>query len=141
MTGCLMWRFFWGNAPVNEILGRYRRRDSTPRVAPAQGVIGCEEAMIALAIIESRYPELYGYVTSRRKFMYLLSAIKAFRDGDLHASKKYILVAIRNGLLLRGLALYLAMTLFGTYILRQLSLPPFGRSSIFTKLNLIFRRV
>jgi len=126
--------------PLNEVLGRYRRHDNNATGSSGARAIGCEEAMIAMAIIENRYPELYGYVNKRRKFMYLASAVKSFRDGDLLTSKNHLLVAIRNGVVIRGIALFLAITLFGSYIIQQLLLPPFGRSRIYVKLERVFRK-
>lgn len=126
--------------PLNEVLGRYRRHDSNATGSSGAKAIGCEDAMIALAIIESRYPELYSYVNKRRKFMYLSLAVKSFREGNLQTSKNHLMVAIRNGVVLRSIALFLALTLFGSYFLQQLSLPAFGRSRIYTMLTRVFRR-
>lgn len=93
--------------------------------------------MIALTIIESRYPELYSYVSKRRKLMYLALAVKSFLDGDLQGTKSYLLVLIHNGLILRGVVVFVALTLFGQYVLRQMSLPTYGKSPIFVKLTRI----
>jgi glycosyltransferase involved in cell wall biosynthesis len=124
--------------PINEVLGRYRRHDNNVSGSTAARSIGTEEAMIALAIIENRYPELCGYVNKRRKAMYLLTAMQAFRGGDLQGASRHLFVAIRSGAVLRGVALLVALRVLGPYIQKQLLLPTFGRSAIYVKLKRLF---
>jgi glycosyltransferase involved in cell wall biosynthesis len=124
--------------PWNEVLGKYRRHKNNTTDTPGMLAIDHEEMMIALAIIESRYPELYRYVSKRRKLMYLSLAVKSFRNGDLRGAKNHIRVAIRNGLVLRGAVVFIALVLFGKYILKQISLPLYSKSKLFLRLTKIF---
>lgn len=127
--------------PLNEVLGRYRRHGDNTTSSPGLRATGHEEMMIALAIIESRYPDLYRYVNKRRKLMYLSLAVKLFREGNLRGAKNYLLVAIRNGLVLQGVAVFISFMLFGQYISKQMSLPTYSKSPIFVKLTRVFWRV
>lgn len=124
--------------PLNEVLGRYRRHEGNTTGSSGLRAIGHEEMMIALAIIENRYPGLYRHVNKRRKLMYLALAVKSFRDGDSRGAKNHLLVAIRNGLVLQGVVAFIALMLFGQYISKQMSLPTYGKSPIFVKLTRIF---
>jgi glycosyltransferase involved in cell wall biosynthesis len=128
-------------APLNEVLGRYRRHANNVTGSTDLKGIGIEENMIALAIIENRYPELYGYIHNQRKRAYLASAVKSFRNKDLSGSKNNLLIAIRNGAVLRGTLLSLVLMLFGSHVLRQLSLPLASRSTVFIKLESILRKI
>lgn len=127
--------------PLNEVLVRYRRHEGNITDSSGLRATGHEEIMIALAIVESRYPELYRYVNKRRKLTYLSLAIKSFRGGDLPRTQKYLLVAIRNGLILRGMLVLVALKLFGRYILSQMSSGNYDKSPAFVKLTRIFWRV
>lgn len=124
--------------PLNEVLGRYRRHEGNTTASPGLRATGHEEMLIALAIIEGRYPELYRYVKKKRKLMYLSLAVKVFREGDLRGAKNYLLIAIKNGLVLQGAIVFIALTLFGQYLSKQLSLPTYSKSSFFLKLTRIF---
>ncbi|CAN4273172.1 WcaA Glycosyltransferases involved in cell wall biogenesis [Methylophilaceae bacterium] len=124
--------------PLNEVLGRYRRHENNVTGNFSLLNTGHEEVMISLAIIESRYPELYRYVNKRRKQMYLSLAVKSFRNGNSRSARYYLLAAIRNGLVLKGVVVFIALMLFGQYVLKQLSLPTYSKSSIFVKLTRIF---
>lgn len=127
--------------PLNEVLGKYRRHESNTTSSSGLRTTGHEEMMIALTIIESRYPELYGYVNKRRKLMYLSLAVKSFRGGDLPRAQRYLLVAIHNGLVFRGMFVLVALKLFGRYILSQMSSGNYDKSPAFVKLTRIFWRV
>jgi len=124
--------------PLNEVLGRYRRHENNVTGNSHLLNTGPEEVMISLAIIESRYPDLYRYVNKRRKQMYLSLAVRSFRNGDLRGARYYLLAAIRSGLVLQGFVVLLALLLFGKYISTQLSLSPYSRSPVFVKINKIF---
>ncbi|MFA6204150.1 MAG: glycosyltransferase [Gallionella sp.] len=124
--------------PINEILGRYRRHERNVTGNSSLLNSGPEEVMISLAIIESRYPDLYRYVSKRRKQMYLSLAVRSFRNADLRGARNFLLAAIRSGFVLQGMVVLLALLLFGKYISTQLSLSPYSRSHFFVKLNKIF---
>lgn len=125
--------------PINTVLGKYRRHGNNVTGNEQARERGNEEGMIALSIVDARYPELHKLARKRRIVFFLAAATKAFRKGSLSQSRAYLKIAIRQGALLRGPALYIALALFGPYISRQTALMAYERSSLFAKLSKLIK--
>jgi glycosyltransferase involved in cell wall biosynthesis len=120
---------------INEVLGKYRRHANNVTGDAQARKQGNEDGMIALCIVDARYPELHKHVRKRRVIFFLAAATWAFRDGDLKKSRGYLKIAIRQGALMRGVALFAGLSLFGPYVMKQTALLPYQRSSFFIKLS------
>lgn len=126
--------------PLNEVLVRYRRHNNNVTDSQVASQIAIEEGFMVLAIVESRYPKLSSLVKRRRKFLYLSAAVNSFKRQELDKSKEYLIAAIQNGSLIRGVALYIGLRICGPYIVNQLSKKLFERSKLFTKMTHLFFR-
>ncbi len=126
-------------AVLNEVLGKYRRHANNVTADVRAKKQGNEDGMIALCIVDARYPELHKLVRKRRIIFFLAAATWAFRDGDLKKSRAYLRVAVRQGALIRAGALLMGLTVFGNYILKQTELLPYQRSPLFIKISKIFK--
>lgn len=120
---------------INKVLGKYRRHANNITGNVLAKKQGNEDGMIALCIIDARYPELHNLVRKRRIVFFLAAATWAFRDGDLKKSRNYLKVAIYQGAIIRGVAMYFGLAIFGTYVLKQTALTPYQRSPFFMKLS------
>jgi len=121
--------------PINQVLCKYRRHENNVTGSSDARSIACEETAVALSIIENRYPELYPLIKKQRVLTYLGSAIRALIDKDLQGVRNHLKIAIRNGAMVRGTLVFIAITLYGKYIVKQLLLPQYQRSKIFVKLS------
>ena len=116
---------------LNEILGKYRRHANNVTSDKSAREQGNEDGMVALSIVDARYPELHSLVRKRRVTFLLAAATWSFRDGNFKKSRDYLKVAIRQGALVRSILLFAGLALFGSYILKQAALLPYQRSPVF----------
>lgn len=124
---------------INEVLGKYRRHANNVTGDARARNQGNEDGMIALCIVDSRYPELHRLVRKRRVVFFLAAATWAFRDGDLKKSRDYLKVAIHQGALIQSIALFVGLAIFGSYVIKQTALLPYQRSPFFIKLSKYFK--
>jgi glycosyltransferase involved in cell wall biosynthesis len=122
-------------AVLNEVLVRYRRHTKNVSGSNAARLLGNEEKMMALGIVDSRYPELHKYVKKRRKLFFLADAVAAFKMGDSARSKSCLYAAARQGAVLQSIVLYVTLILFGPYITEQMKLLRYQRSPLFIFLS------
>jgi glycosyltransferase involved in cell wall biosynthesis len=125
--------------PLNEVLGRYRRHDNNVTGSVDARKIGIEEGIIALSILDSRYPELYRFTRKARITNLLVAVAQAFNSGDLKKSKDYLKIAIRQGAVIRGPILFVGLRLLGPFIIRQMAVKPYERSPLFLKLSKLIK--
>ena len=120
---------------LNEVLGRYRRHANNVTGDTRARKQGNEDGMIALCIVDARYPELHALVKKRRAVFFLAAATSAFRDGDSKKFRDYLKVAISQGALVRSIALFVGLPIVGAYVIKQTALLPYQRSPLFMKLS------
>lgn len=125
--------------PLNEVLGRYRRHEGNVTGSVDARKIGNEEGMIALSILDSRYPELYRLTRNARITNLLAAGTQAFNSGDLKKSRDYLTIAIRQGAVIRGPILFVGLRLLGPFILRQMAMTRYERSPLFLKLSKLIK--
>jgi glycosyltransferase involved in cell wall biosynthesis len=68
--------------PLNEVLLRYRRHGGNVTASPEAAHLGSEENLVALALIQARFPELTRLVRRRRTAMFVANALAARAQGD-----------------------------------------------------------
>lgn len=125
--------------PLNEVLGRYRRHGNNVTGSVDGKKIGNEEGIIALSIVDSRYPELYRLTRKSRITNLLAAAVQAFNNGDLKKSRDYLKITIGLGAVMRSSILFAGLRLLGPYIHRQMAMNPYQRSSLFLKLSKLIK--
>lgn len=124
---------------INEVLGKYRRHaDNVTGNNQARDGAN-EEGLIALAILEARYPDLYYLIRRRRIVIILSAATKAYREGDSKKYYNYLKAAIRYGAIMHCVALFISLSLFGPYVSRQMRMLPFERSALYVTLSKLFK--
>lgn len=116
---------------INETLGRYRRHDNNVTGDISARKTGNEDGMLALCIIDSRYPDMHRLVRRRRSIFFMGAASKAFFAGDSKKCREYLLISAHQGALFKSLALYAGLTLFGPTLTRLNSLMPYQRPTWF----------
>ena len=79
-----------------------------------------EEALIVLAIIDTRYPELGRLVRRRRIVLLFKESLNCLRSGQRARSRAYIKNAMREGAVIRGLVALLAFSLLGNTISKHI---------------------
>jgi glycosyltransferase involved in cell wall biosynthesis len=105
---------------LNEVLTRYRRHGGNVGNFPGMRNKVTEEVLIVLAIVESRYPELRHLVRKRRRAMYLAEAGKSCARGEDSRSHAFARMAIEEGAFVRGIAFYVGLPLFRSFLSRQI---------------------
>ena len=125
--------------PINEVLGKYRRHENNVTGSADAKKMASEEGMIALAILDSRYPELYRLTRKSRINSMLSAATKHFNNGNLKMSMAYLKIAIRQGAVIRGPILFAGLRILGPYINRQMEMNPYEKSTLFVKLLKLFK--
>jgi hypothetical protein len=120
---------------INEVLGKYRRHDSNITSSDLVKETGFEESMLALGILEARYPELYSLIKKRRRAFFIAEAAKSFKRGLRRRSDAYIYVAVREGAWVRGLAAYAGLRVMGTYISSQIGKAHYARPAWFIRVT------
>jgi glycosyltransferase involved in cell wall biosynthesis len=86
-------------AGLDDVLARYRRHQ---RNATSQTSDALEDALIVLALADSRYPELHRLIRLRRLGVIFGEASRRFRAGDRGAALRYLAAAAGTGGLLRS---------------------------------------
>lgn len=120
---------------LQECLGRYRRHDHNVTGSVQAKRIGIEEGMMALAIVEARYPELYPLIRKRRIGYVLSAAVAAFHRKDGLMTNKFFRIALQEGAVFRVPCLWIALHIAGRFIEKQLRVLPHERSKLFTRLS------
>lgn len=124
---------------LNDVLGKYRRHaDNITGNSDAKDGAN-EDCLMALAILEARYPDLTKFIKRHRVVVILSCATKAYRDGDSDKYKNHIKAAIRYGAIMHSLLLSISLSFFGPYISKQLKLLPYERSRFYKALSKIFK--
>jgi glycosyltransferase involved in cell wall biosynthesis len=124
---------------INEVLGKYRRHEKNVSGSVHADKIGIEEAMIALSVLDSRYPDLYFLTRRSRIASFFAGATKAFRSGDMKKSMDYLKITMRQGAMMRSIALLIALKLFGPYIFRQMAMQHYERSKLYITLSKLIK--
>lgn len=88
---------------VQDVLVRYRRHPGSVTAAPSLTPAGLEDNLMALAVVEARYPELAGLVRRRRTSLLLTEGTGHRARGDMAGMRRYLGAAIRDGGLLNTL--------------------------------------
>lgn len=96
---------------VKEVLTRYRQHDRNVTSGTELKSSGAEEAMVALAIVSVRYPELLSFVRARRASLYLTQMVKAIQDSDRVRARAFLHASLRDGYRVRGIVLYVALVM------------------------------
>jgi glycosyltransferase involved in cell wall biosynthesis len=124
---------------INEVLGKYRRHENNVSGSVHADKISIEEAMIALSILELRYPDLYLLTRRNRIASFFAGAAKAFRSGDMKKSMGYLKITMRQGAMMRSIAVLISLKLFGPYIFRQMSMQHYEKSKFYLKLSKLIK--
>jgi len=124
---------------INEVLGKYRRHENNVTGSAHAIKIGIEEKMIALAVLDSRYPELFRLTRKNRIASIFAEAAKAFGFGDMKKTRDYLKIAMCQGAMMRSIAMFIGLKLFGPYIFRQMAMQHYERSKLFMKLSKIIK--
>lgn len=96
---------------VREVLARYRRHDANVSLTTKMTPIAAEEAMMTLAVVSIRYPELFPLLRRRRSSIYLTQMVKAVEKGDMKRARALLRISLKDGHKVRGALLYLALVL------------------------------
>lgn len=86
---------------IDDVLARYRRHE---RNATSQTSDALEDALVVLALAESRYPELHRLIRRRRVAAVFGEASVRLRAGDRRAAWRYFVAAAGSGGILRSFA-------------------------------------
>lgn len=83
--------------PLNEVLLRYRRHPGNATASAEAARLGTEENLIALALIQARFPELTRLVRRRRTAMFVASALAARARRDRGQAVSLMRAALADG--------------------------------------------
>ena len=84
---------------LDDVLARYRRHQ---RNVTSQTSDALEDAMVVLALAESRYPDLHRLIRARRIASIFGEASRRWQAGDRRAALRYVAAAAGSGGLLRS---------------------------------------
>jgi glycosyltransferase involved in cell wall biosynthesis len=124
---------------IDEPLCKYRRHANNITSNEKARLDGIEEGMVALSIIESRYPILHKYVRKKRINLLLTFAVAAYRKNNIKDSLAYLRTAFFNGAPFRAAGLALALKFYGKRIVQSTSLMLYQRSFLFKKLSKLIK--
>lgn len=125
---------------INETLGRYRRHGGNVTGNVSAWTTGNEDGMLALCIVDARYPELHHLTRRRRAVLFFGAASKAYFAGEKKKCRGYLLVAARQGAVIKSMVLYAGLTLFGPMLARLNTLMPYQRPAWFSSLLRMMKR-
>ncbi|PLS85634.1 MAG: hypothetical protein CYG60_11530 [Actinobacteria bacterium] len=91
---------------VKEVLARYRQHGKNVTAGTELKTTGAEEAMVALAIVSIRYPELLPLVRDRRASLYLTQMVKAIRNNNVGRARAFLRASLKEGHRMRAALLY-----------------------------------
>jgi hypothetical protein len=123
---------------INEALVRYRRHTANVSGDAQARQIANEEKMIALGIVDARYPELHHLVKRRKQAFFYADAILSFKNSDIKKARHCLTAAAQQGAWFRSMVLLVALLFFGSYISKQMGLLRYQRSSVFIFLSKYF---
>jgi glycosyltransferase involved in cell wall biosynthesis len=83
--------------PINEVLLRYRRHAGNVTNSREAAQFGFEDALVALALIQARFPELTRLVRRRRTAMLVASALDARARGERRRALALARSALADG--------------------------------------------
>lgn len=83
--------------PINEVLLRYRRHAGNVTASAETAQLGSEENLVALALIQARFPELTRLVRRRRTAMFVANALDARACGDRRRARALARAALADG--------------------------------------------
>ena len=126
-------------AVIDEPLCKYRRHANNVTSNEKARLEGIEDGMVALSIIESRYPMLHKYVRKRRSNFLLTSSVAAYRKNNFKNSRAYLWAAFFNGAPFRAVALALALKFYGKKIIQSTTLMLYQRHTLFKKLSKLIK--
>jgi glycosyltransferase involved in cell wall biosynthesis len=115
---------------IDDVLARYRRHPNNVTGSIDAREHSLEDTLVALAIVEARYPELHCLCQQWRASRFLNAATKAQRSGHPRQARQFAKSAVREGALVKGPLLLMGLLAFGSYIARQSSLPRHERSGL-----------
>ncbi len=101
-------------AVINETLGKYRRHSKNVTGSFDLQQIAVEDNLLAVAIVEARYPELSKFIRDKRQTILLGAARRYHRSGKKQDSYQYIKAAISAGGILNVLYLFMRWCLSKT---------------------------
>ena len=90
---------------LDEVLGGYRRHAGNVTSSDRLNKIALEENLIALGIVESRYPELYRHIKSKRQALLLGAAYRCYLKKDKKLFFHFLKAAISVGGVVRAITI------------------------------------
>jgi glycosyltransferase involved in cell wall biosynthesis len=106
---------------IDQTLGRYRRHKNNVTGNKKAREFMLEDMLVALAIVETRYPELHHYCLQWRAAWFQGAAARALRRGNAREARLFVMTAMREGALIRGGLLLLGILFFKDCIVQQSS--------------------
>ena len=125
--------------PINKILAKYRRHEKNVSRSPQAKAINTEEAMIALAIIDARHPDLHRFVKKHRRTLTASACLHSYRNGKKQEMNHYLGMLFGQGAWLVAPAMWVTLQVFGPIVAKQSELARQQRSPIFQKLNKLIK--
>lgn len=117
--------------PINETLARYRRHDKNVSSSQQAKVVNTEEALIALAIIDARYPDLYRFVKKHRRILVASAFLNSYRLGDKESATGYLCMLFGSVGRLLAPPIWVALHIIGPTLAGQSQLVRHQRSRTF----------
>ncbi len=100
---------------INQILGKYRRHSGNISRQSRSTDESFEEMLLALAIIEARYPCLYFASLVTRRHIYTVAVIRSVRKRDYRRGKAIARNSLRSGAGVKPLLIYFLYRFFDRY--------------------------
>lgn len=94
---------------LNETLTRYRRHVKNLTNSSGMRNVSAEYELIALAILDARYPELRNLVKRQRASCLLTEAVKNHREGNFQRRNQILLNVAKDGYPLKAVAVFAAV--------------------------------
>ena len=100
---------------IDEVLVKYRRHASNITGSPAAREKMYEYELMAYAILEARYPELYPLLRQLRLSCMLTNAIKAKRGNDPVRLRRILVNVAREGAPVKALLVFVGLVFLGRH--------------------------
>ncbi len=123
---------------IDEVLGKYRRHKENVTSSEALRCTVVEEILLALSIVDSRYPDLFPLTRKRRIGLFIKEAVMQYKNGNKETAFSYLKIAIKSGALVKGGLVYLSLWMFGGFITRLINANRYENKNWVIKLLRIF---
>lgn len=127
--------------PINKVLGKYRRHARNVSGSAQAKDANTEEVMIALGIIDARYPDLNRFVRKHRRVLTASASINSYRQGRPKEAAEYIKMLFGQGSWFLAPVLWVTLKTFGPFMAKQSELGRHQRSPFFSKLAKLVKRM